>query len=151
LRALPIIKSAVYIVVAAVKPITILTKRPPSLENIAAKAGVSRSTVSRALGVSEKTRQRGSEIIAPQAIFFYPPSDLFARQVTAHGALPALHETHIQVPAEIALTGFDDFPTASQIGPQLTILLDLIENPGSGPHPMTLPTQLIVRESRGSV
>jgi DNA-binding LacI/PurR family transcriptional regulator len=148
LRALPIIKSAVYIVVAAVKPITILTKRPPSLENVAAKAGVSRSTVSRALGGSEKTRQRGSEIIAPQAIFFYPPSDLFARQVTAHGALPALYKA---VPAEIALTGFDDFPTASQIGPHLTIQLDLIENPGSGPHPMTLPTQLIVRESRGSV
>jgi DNA-binding LacI/PurR family transcriptional regulator len=57
----------------------------------------------------------------------------------------------------MALIGFDGLPTASQISPRLTtrhlttsILLDLIENPSSRSYQMTLPTQLIVRELRGS-
>jgi LacI family transcriptional regulator len=85
-----------------------------------------------------------------------------ANDITARGVLQALHETHIRVPDDIALIGFDDLPTASQLSPRLTtvrhpvqekgqmaasILLDLIEDPGSGPRQVTLPTQLIVRES----
>ncbi|MBI5961819.1 MAG: LacI family DNA-binding transcriptional regulator [Chloroflexi bacterium] len=89
-----------------------------------------------------------------------------ANDITARGVLQALHETHIRVPDDIALIGFDDLPTASQLSPRLTtvchpvqekgqmaasILLDLIEDPGSGPHQVMLPTQLIVRESCGAV
>ncbi|WP_162909737.1 LacI family DNA-binding transcriptional regulator [Aggregatilinea lenta] len=85
-----------------------------------------------------------------------------ANDITARGVLQALHEIHIRVPDDIALIGFDDLPTASQLRPRLTtvrhpvqekgqmaasILLDLIEDPGSGPHQVTLPTQLIVRDS----
>jgi LacI family transcriptional regulator len=89
-----------------------------------------------------------------------------ANDITARGVLQALHETHIRVPDDIALIGFDDLPTASQLSPRLTtvrnpvqekgqmaasILLDLIEDPGSGPRQVTLPTELIVRESCGAV
>lgn len=89
-----------------------------------------------------------------------------ANDITARGALQALHEVRIRVPEDIALVGFDDLPTASQLTPKLTtvrnpveekgqvaasILLDLIANPGSLPRQVTLPTQLIVRESCGAV
>jgi len=88
-----------------------------------------------------------------------------ANDITARGVLQALYEAQVRVPDDIALVGFDDLPTASQLSPRLTtvrhpvqekgqaaasILLDLIENPGSGPYHLTLPTQLIVRESSGS-
>ncbi len=89
-----------------------------------------------------------------------------ANDITARGVLQALHEAQVRVPADIALIGFDDLPTASQLTPKLTtvrnpvqekgqlaasMLLDLIEDPASGPRQVTLATQLIVRESCGAV
>jgi LacI family transcriptional regulator len=85
--------------------------------------------------------------------------------ITARGALQALHEAQVRVPDDIALVGFDDLPTAVQVTPPLTtihqpieekgaratsILLDMIENGLDEPQQVLLPTELIVRESCGA-
>lgn len=88
-----------------------------------------------------------------------------ANDITARGVLHALDEAQVCVPDDIALVGFDDLPTANEVNPRLTtvrnpvqekgrtamsVLLDLIENPGSGPYQVILPTQLVVRDSCGA-
>lgn len=85
--------------------------------------------------------------------------------ITARGALQALHEAQVRVPDDIALVGFDDLPTAAQVMPPLTtihqpieekgalatsILLDMIENGLEAPQQVLLPTELIVRKSCGA-
>ncbi len=85
--------------------------------------------------------------------------------ITARGVLQALQEARVRVPDDIALIGFDDLPTANHVTPKLTtvrqpieekgalaasILLDLIENPGSAPRQVLLPTRLVIRESCGA-
>ena len=94
----------------------------------------------------------------PRAVF--AASDLMAS-----GALRALREAGLQVPSDVAIVGFDDLPTSARLVPPLTtmrqsvsqlgsvaveILLDLIQHPGTGPHRVILPTQLVIRESCGS-
>ncbi len=88
-----------------------------------------------------------------------------ANDITARGALQALHEAGLHVPGDVAIVGFDDLPTATQVMPPLTtvrqpiedkgaqaatILLDLIEHGDSTPCHVMLPTALIVRESCGA-
>ena len=90
----------------------------------------------------------------------YAASDLIAI-----GAIQAIHEAGLQVPDDIALVGFDDFPLARQAQPPLTtvrqpladkakaatgLLLNLIEGKVSDPQEILLPTQLIIRESSGA-
>lgn len=85
--------------------------------------------------------------------------------ITARGALQALHEAGLCIPDDIAIVGFDDLPTATQVTPPLTtvrqpieekgaqataILLHIIENGHSAPQHVYLPTELIIRESCGA-
>lgn len=95
-----------------------------------------------------------------------PPTAVFAAaDQIALGAIKAVHERGRRVPEDIALVGFDDIGVAAQVHPALTTvrqdkeelgrvageaLVRLIENPGSTAPILTLPTELMIRESCGS-
>ncbi|MCI0712141.1 MAG: LacI family transcriptional regulator [Chloroflexi bacterium] len=88
-----------------------------------------------------------------------------ANDISARGALHALHEAGVRVPEDVAVVSVDDLPTAVQVTPPLTtvhhpiekkgehaasILIDLIEGKVSKTQHVVLPTELIVRESCGA-
>jgi len=94
-----------------------------------------------------------------------PPTAVFAmNDVVAIGALQAIQERGLRIPADIAIVGFDDIQLARFTTPPLTtiqapdieqgrcaagMLVDLIEGkPISEPH-RWLPTKLVVRGSCG--
>jgi DNA-binding LacI/PurR family transcriptional regulator len=85
-----------------------------------------------------------------------------ASDMMAHGALLALKETGRDVPADVAVIGFDDFEISRYSDPPLTTvrqpiadmgrtmarqLLALINGEPNLPRSVVLPTDLIVRES----
>ena len=91
----------------------------------------------------------------PEALFFH--SD-----VMAIGALKKFREVGLKVPEDISIIGFDDIEMCNYISPRLTtvsqntykigekaaeLLLDIILNPEEEHEPVTLPTELIVRDS----
>ncbi len=97
------------------------------------------------------------------------PSALFcANDLMAIGALRAAADSHVDVPADISIIGFDDIRLASFVNPRLTtirqpiqqtgetaarVLLEQLANPGrdeSNPQKVILPPQLIVRSSCGA-
>jgi LacI family transcriptional regulator len=82
--------------------------------------------------------------------------------VTAIGALAALHEHGLGVPGDVAVVGFDDVSAAAYTVPPLTtvgqpayeigrmgaeLLIDAIELPGIEPRNVTLQGTLVVRGS----
>lgn len=111
----------------------------------------------------ESGYRAGCEILAqtrrPDAIFA-------ANDMMAIGCLYAMTEAGVDVPAEIALAGFDDIPTARFVSPPLTTvrvkiadlgsraldrLADWIDSPGEpNSFTETVPAQLVVRASSGS-
>ncbi|HEV8357601.1 MAG TPA: LacI family DNA-binding transcriptional regulator [Gemmatimonadales bacterium] len=99
------------------------------------------------------------------------PTAIFAANDSmAIGALSALRDAGLQVPADVALGGFDDIPMARYMTPALTSvrvdiaalgaraatrLLETLVSPAGPaplPHPCreTLPTTLVVRRSSGA-
>ncbi|ACU75496.1 transcriptional regulator, LacI family [Catenulispora acidiphila DSM 44928] len=108
-----------------------------------------------------------------------PPTAIFAAgDEMAIGAMQALHDAGISVPADVAVVGFDDIEAASLVRPALTTvaqdrvsigvgavetLLTAIGSPDDDTRdakrdthptaaaPLLIPTQLIVRGSCGSV
>ena len=92
-----------------------------------------------------------------------PPTAIFAlNDRMAMGAIRALHAVNLHVPGDIAVVGFDDIATAADFSPALTtvrqpsrqigqvatqMLFDLIENQPVSQRHITLPTELIVRQS----
>jgi DNA-binding LacI/PurR family transcriptional regulator len=85
-----------------------------------------------------------------------------ANDATAGGALEALRELGLRVPADIAVAGFDDLDFAVRLDPPLTTvrqsihqqgveaaraLSQLIEEPHRGPLRILLPTELVIRQS----
>jgi DNA-binding LacI/PurR family transcriptional regulator len=81
--------------------------------------------------------------------------------IIAIGAIDAARRSHVQIPRDLSIVGFDDIPMASLITPRLTtvaqplrrkgklaaqILVKRLENDPSVPHHM-LPTELMVRET----
>jgi DNA-binding LacI/PurR family transcriptional regulator len=87
--------------------------------------------------------------------------------ISAIGAIRAIHDAGLSVPQNISVIGFDDIISAAYQKPSLTtvrqplremgnegakILLDLIANPGKEvPGEIVMKPELIVRESTGSV
>ena len=101
------------------------------------------------------------------ALLEHRPDAVFAASDRmAAGALNAIRAAGLVVPDDIALVGFDDMPLAAEMEPPLTtirqrpeklgaaalsLLLDVIAEPGSAPKRTILPTELIVRASCGSL
>lgn len=94
----------------------------------------------------------------PTAVFCY-------NDMTAMGALRALHQAGVRVPSEMSVAGFDDLPIAPFLEPPLTtvrqpkaemgrqaatILLELLEGKKLQAQ-ITVPGELIVRQSTAPV
>jgi LacI family transcriptional regulator len=95
-----------------------------------------------------------------------PPTAIFAASdLMAAGALRAAADVGLNVPAALAVVGFDDIGLASLITPQLTTVRQdmqalgeaaaeglgrLIEDPESEPPRTLVPTRLVVRASSGA-
>jgi LacI family transcriptional regulator len=92
-----------------------------------------------------------------------PRAILCANDQTALGVMHALARRRINVPGDVAVTGFDDVPVARHLHPPLTtvrqpmlemgktafdVLYSRIST-GTGERDVVLPVQLIVRESCG--
>jgi DNA-binding LacI/PurR family transcriptional regulator len=93
----------------------------------------------------------------PRAIFA-------ANDAMALGALDALYDAGLRVPADVAVAGFDDMAFASSrtislttihqsrydLGRDaMTLLLETIEQGRTEPREVILPTRLVVRRSCG--
>jgi len=89
-----------------------------------------------------------------------------ASDTTAIGAMRCLNEVGIRVPDDIGLIGFDDIPASSTLTPPLStvrqpiqgmgeaaanLLIEAIESGSKEHHCVTLPTELIVRNSTARV
>jgi LacI family transcriptional regulator len=96
--------------------------------------------------------------IRPRAVFV-------ASDTMAIGALRAVAESGLRVPADVALVSFDDLPAAAYASPPLTTvhqpiselgsaavraLIAQIEAPDTHPGLVLLPTRLVVRASCGA-
>ena len=95
----------------------------------------------------------------------HPPSAVFAGgEVLALGALKEAQARQLDVPAQLALCGYTDSPTATIVQPPLTMvsvpareigtramqrLADLIQGKTIRPRRTTLPVELILRDSCG--
>jgi len=96
-----------------------------------------------------------------------PPEAIFVANILMMGGcLTAIRDLKAHVPEEVALIGFDDLPLGEVLCPPLTVvsqpmaelgreavrlLLQRIQNPEAVSRIVTLPTQLIVRESCGAL
>jgi LacI family transcriptional regulator len=94
-----------------------------------------------------------------------PPTAVFAASdLMAAGAIRAIEEAGLDVPADIAVVGFDDIQLAAMMQPALTTirqdklglgaaaaeaLVRMIELDGTPPPVLTLPVKLVVRDSSG--
>jgi DNA-binding LacI/PurR family transcriptional regulator len=91
-----------------------------------------------------------------------PVSAIFAgNDPTAHGVYKGLRDSGLDIPGDISVVGCDDtvgswlYPALTtirefpeQLGRQMVeLLLNRITNPGQGPQRVTLPTELIKRDS----
>jgi LacI family transcriptional regulator len=87
-----------------------------------------------------------------------------ANDQTALGVVYALMQHGLDVPGDVAVTGFDDIPVARHLRPQLTtvrqpiqelgatafeVLYSMISDAGHAPRNIVLPTRLVPRESCG--
>jgi LacI family transcriptional regulator len=87
-----------------------------------------------------------------------------ANDQTALGVVYALMQHGLDVPRDVAVTGFDDIPVARHLRPQLTtvrqpiqelgatafeVLYSMINDAGHAPRDVVLPTRLVPRESCG--
>ena len=95
------------------------------------------------------------------------PTALFvANEPMTVGALRAIREHGLRIPDDIAIVGYDETPWSAQVNPPLTtvaqptyalgreavrLLMRRINEPDAPSVTVTLPTELIIRESSGTV
>ncbi len=97
---------------------------------------------------------------------FMPDAVFAASDVTAMGAIRCLNEAGLRVPDDIGLIGFDDIPASSTVTPSLTtirqpiqgmgeaaanLLIEIIESGSKESHCISLPTELVIRNSTARV
>ena len=83
----------------------------------------------------------------------------------AFGAIRAIKDAGLKIPEDIALIGFDNIPTASEMSPPITtinqdipkmgevavnMLIELINEKNKEIENIILPAELIIRESCGT-
>ncbi|MGI8667823.1 MAG: LacI family DNA-binding transcriptional regulator [Jatrophihabitans sp.] len=93
-----------------------------------------------------------------------PQAVVFGNDEMAIGALPVFAEHKLRIPADVAVTGFDDIASARHVRPGLTtvrqpmrqlgeqavrMLLDRLREPQGSRQTLVLPTQLQLRRSCG--
>ena len=94
-----------------------------------------------------------------------PPTAIFAASnLLTLGALQAIHERDLKIPAEIAIVGFDEMPWAMSLRPPLTtvaqpafdvgrtaaeLFLARVREPALPRRQVVLETRLIIRSSCG--
>ena len=104
---------------------------------------------------------------AMQRLLPHEPDAVFvASDSMALGALRTLREAERRVPEEVALVGFDDLTHAATADPPLTtirqpiqcmgalaveMLIDILEDRAQPARHITLPTELVIRASCGSL
>jgi DNA-binding LacI/PurR family transcriptional regulator len=111
-------------------------------------------------------RQRGG-YEAMRALLAMPdrPTAVFVgNNLMTLGALEALHEQKVEIPADMAVVGYDDLPWARSLQPPLTavwlptfemgeaaaqLLLERVEDPRRPVRKVVLAPRLVVRESCG--
>jgi DNA-binding LacI/PurR family transcriptional regulator len=94
-----------------------------------------------------------------------PTAIFVGNDTVAIGALGALHDRGLRVPADVALVSIDDIPAARYLNPPLTtvrvpaadfgrisgeMLIKLVRGERPEPSRVYLPTELVVRESCGA-
>lgn len=100
---------------------------------------------------------------AMQKLLSQKPDALFAaNDLMAAGAYRAIYEAGLKIPDDIAVIGFDDIPLAGQLHPPLTTirqplqrlgqlaverLVEILREPHSPPRQITLPPELVIRQS----
>ncbi len=119
----------------------------------------------RTIYMPDTTIYYGEEYL-PKALEKYPDTTAIVavNDATAIGVINKARELGIEVPKNLAVTGFDDIDWASISYPQLTTvhvflkemgklaahrLLEIIENPKSPPVKVSVATQLVIRNSCG--
>lgn len=121
--------------------------------------------VDRSLMVESDFSEDGGYVAMQQLLPHSPDAVFVASDSLAVGALRAIHDDGRRVPEDIAVVGFDDMPFSVRTDPPLTTvrqpiyrtgavaaetLIDLTTHPGSPPHRISLPTELVIRSSCGS-
>ena len=103
---------------------------------------------------------------AMQKLLPHQPDAVFAASdMMAVGAMMAIEEAGLTIPADIAVVGFDGIPSSSHTDPPLTtmrqpivrsgsmaaqLLIDMIENPSPTPRRVILTSELVIRKSCGA-
>lgn len=115
--------------------------------------------------IAESDFSVASAYVAARRVLAQRPTAIFASSDRmALIAMELARAQNLRVPEDIALVGFDDLSPALQADPPLTtirqpladmgriaveLLLGRIDDPGSAPASVIVPTELIVRESCG--
>lgn len=143
---------------------------PPSISTAAERLRGYQQALSRYGGVSPELveyadfRQEGGYAAMKKLLALpKPPTAVFtASNLTTLGALQAIHEAGLKIPAGIAVVGFDGMPWAVSLQPPLTVvaqpafevgatagrlLIERLKEPGRPARHVELKTRLIVRAS----
>jgi DNA-binding LacI/PurR family transcriptional regulator len=129
--------------------------RQAALKKAASDAGIQMTEL-----VSEEKDPFATGLLAAQQLLktgSKPDALICTSDLIAMGALHTLHDTGVAVPAEVAVTGFDDIPAAAQFIPPITTVRQPIKQmvqqafqaiiePSSGQR-IYLPGKLIVRKT----
>jgi LacI family transcriptional regulator len=109
--------------------------------------------------------ENGGYLAMKKILPFNPDAIFAASDSMAIGAIRAVREAGLHVPADVAFVGFDDLPIASQAEYDLTTvrqpiaqfgakavdtLIDLIENGLKPSRRIIMETELVIRESCGA-